>query len=417
MFDQSTRSLRSILDHTWVRGLCLVLILYPLLKFGFVQPWADGYVGFDFEIFYQAALDIREGKSPYSDTVFHGDSPPSPDEVAGVYVYPAFFARLLIPLTGLTPLLAKLVFVALTYGVVLGLLAPSPQSALEGMGSKGPFWLPVFIPLCFLFSWGPLIENLRFGQSNLLTLALFCIAWRISRSKSLAPRSRGLLAGVLLGMASMIKLTPFLILPFLVISLEWFALAGVAIGVILAVLLSGWHLTWEFFTQILPVVSTLESSSRGIDLGSILERRFPVPVSGWLVGLFYLAVLALFFRYRRRITLGELILLGAYLPTVFTGLWYHHYLLALLPIVVLLPRRIASLTESLSRDSLLRPLSLLVMLFLSLLMGFYYWPPVRKILEGGTGEPLFSALEIFVIGHVTVFLILTPQLIGPDERD
>ncbi|MCA9446295.1 MAG: hypothetical protein KC931_04210, partial [Candidatus Omnitrophica bacterium] len=87
------------------------------------------------------------------------------------------------------------------------------------------------------------------------------------------------------------------------------------------------------------------------------------------------------------------------------------------PIVILLPRRIASLTESLSRDSLLRPLSLLVMLFLSLLMGFYYWPPVRKILEGGTGEPLFSALEIFVIGHVTVFLILTPQLIGPDERD
>ncbi len=414
MNTQTHRHAKSLLENPWIRSLSLVLVLYPFIKHGWAETAIDRYVGFDFEIFYQAAEDLKADRSPYSEEVFYGQTEPTPTEVAGVYVYPAFFARLLTPLTSLSPFNAKWVFLIVTYGIVLLLLFPSPQSLMAALQRKGPFWISLFIPICFLFSWGPVIENLRFGQSNLLALALFCAAWKLSKDSRSGGRET--FAGILIGLACMIKLTPFLIVPFLILTSQWRALCGVGLGAFLALVLSGYEETKEFFLDVLPVVSMLEDSPRAIDLGSILDRHLPGAIGTVLLLGMIAALLVWVFPKRRHLPLSSLILLGAFLPTVFTGIWYHHYILALLPLVVLVPEKLQSLHESLRDETRTGTVLQGLILLFSLLLGFYYWPPIRNILESRGGDPFFNGLEIFVMGHAVVFAMLLPRLVEPDER-
>ena len=408
--------LRIVAGNSWVRCLCLFLVVYPFVKYGWVEPLADRYVGFDFEIFYRAAEDLTAGNSPYSREVFYSDSPPLPDEVAGVYIYPAFFARILTPLTFLSPFRAKLVFVVLTCACVFWLLIPTFREISIGIRPGGSFWVPIFIPAAFLFSWGPLIENLRYGQSNLLTLAFFCGAWRVAVDRSRSATSRDFTVGFLIGLAGLIKLTPLVILPILLVAGYGWVLLGACGGILLALLLSGWAATREYFLHILPVVLRLENSPRGIGLSAILDRHSPDPVGREVLMVLFLVLLVWTFKTRPKVPLARCVLLGAYLPTVFAGLWYHHYLLALLPLTVCVPERLAHLGSVCCKKA--SPLVILqtVLLLLLILPGFYYWLPVRKTLIAMEGVLPFSSSEIFVIGHVIVFLMLLPTMMGKNER-
>jgi len=406
---------------TVFRGMGLVLLLLvgaPFVKYGIVNTW--GYVGDDFEVFLDAAEAITSGTSPYPIIDPDGDSVVSTQDVFGAYIYPAFFARLLTPLLALDPWHAKLVYLSVCLAVVLGILFPWKQW-LKILGGERGFvgiFLPTLIATSLLFGWGPMIQNLRFGQSNLFSFALMCGSWRlIARSVDSRSRGKPFVAGVLFGLAAMVKLTPFLAIPFLAVCLQWVFLAGMAIGGVLGILLSGWDLSKEYFIEVLPAISRLPELEQSIALPTLLNRHLPGSPGTWICGFLYLALLARVFFHRKKIGLEGLVLLGAYLPTVFAGLWYHHYLLALLPLVIWVPREVNRLVDSCREGHRTRALAGTLGLALPLLLGFYYWFGVEKILARSEEFLPFTGLEIFVIGHVFVFLMLLPHRVERDERN
>jgi hypothetical protein len=167
----------------------------------------------DFTVYQAAARALRQGTDPYEARNPRGWR----------YVYPPLLAVLLMPLATWDAPKAALVFYVislLAYGLALGLLARLPR----GRGGPALGWGSVAVGavVCLGFAH----QGFQRGQVTHLLLGL-----QVAALAALLGR-RLLLAGLLLGLAAVLRLTPLL------------PAGAVALGLLAAALRGGGHAPW-----------------------------------------------------------------------------------------------------------------------------------------------------------------------------
>jgi len=247
----------------------LLLVGYPFIKSALLGTW--DYTGCDFEIFYTAAQDLANGQSPYPGHLSQDKPGSSSSGAWGGYIYPALFARILIPLTGIERLTARHLYLLVCLILYTLLLFPW-RKVKQGR------WTHVAWVLVILLGWGPVIQNFRFAQSNFVPLFLFTLSWKLLSSVA-TEKERGrrlwmeASAGILFGIGSTVKLTPLLLLPVLAVTRRWRLSAGILAGMCVGFLLSGPRSDHEFFFRVLPALSHLPKISQSMSLPTLIDRE------------------------------------------------------------------------------------------------------------------------------------------------
>ncbi len=417
-----------------LRVVVFLLVVPPFLKYA-VWDTSD-YLGGDFGVFHQAARTLWAGGNPYPPEVLEADSVTGARSAWGNYIYPPLFARLLAPLAFLSPTWAKRVYLAACLAVCAWLFFAREQTGTKGLARE---WAGYAVVL----GWGPLIQTFRQGQSDFVPLFLTAFAVRLLAPPSAAGlqgldsrrawRNRShWLAGILIGVGAMIKLTPVLIFPVLVVTGLWTVAGGMALGAVGALLVSGPLLNRQYFTQVLPTMTDFAGMRHCPSVHIVLVRLFdsiPAP-EGWadswrrgaevagvsLAGVIFVGVLYGFFRMRTRFAPADTLLLACFLPPLFAGEVEHHYTLALLPALEGVRRLTArcafpapfGTTGSASSEARQARLQLLL-LSLALLPNFYYWKAVKLPLQFIL--PLDMA-TLLVLGNGVGWVLLMGSLAG-----
>jgi len=405
----------------WFRLLVLFAIGYAyffvfigsFVQRSLVEPWE--YISMDYPMFYNAARAVIEGHSPYPEGVLH--QTPDAGRAWGNYLYPPLFAWVLAPTTVLPILWSKKTYVYSSMILYFLLLTPWRGKTSWDRVER----LFVIALLCI---WGPAIETFRFGQSNWVPFFLLffacCLCERQSPGRN--PKKIDLLAGGLIGVAGMVKLTPFIILPMLLLAGFWWVIAGMGLGILSTILLTGIRDNCDYFFIVLPTMTDFGerphfmSLNRGIieilqhiqHPGHILD-----PSPAWMVRIGLLANLIVFaytmiyvFVHREKISLLKVILISCYLAPLLGGSWLHHYTFALLPILIILRMKL--------RGPLPR-LEFLVVLFLILWPNFYFWFPARAIHNFLDSTFGISDELLVSVSNLLVFLLIFPLLVKAPE--
>ncbi len=225
-------------DAPWRRRVSAVLCLLLILSVGrllvYTVRFARHSLQMDFAAYYTAGEAINRGLTPYQNHVDH--DPPLWDGVARYahsrFLYPPLVAWLFGPLARLPYAAAKTIWTILGLGCVGASLAISAWIVdAEQMGA--PAWALVGIATALFH---PILTHLERGQIDALTLLIligsFALVLKGRRSW------HGPAAGLLLALATLLKLHIVLILPFLVVRRRWRVTAGYGSGVIFLGLLS-----------------------------------------------------------------------------------------------------------------------------------------------------------------------------------
>lgn len=201
-----------------------------------VGAFGRQYTFFDMKIYHGAMVWWANG-NPLYDFV-------APQTTLG-FTYPPFAALLMLPMATLSMPVAALVnllasLTALT-AVMIALL--HPIAARLGQ----PLWFVVALAVPLAVALEPVRETLGYGQVNLLLFALVladlvALRWRSRRGLPARPDDGGLRrfffsgawAGVGIGLATSIKLTPALFILYLMLTRQWRA-AWTAVGTALTV--------------------------------------------------------------------------------------------------------------------------------------------------------------------------------------
>ena len=247
---------------------------------------ADAYQVHDFGAYYRAAGAVVRGETPY---VIDEHGP------TASFVYAPAFAYLLAPLSYLDYTWAGrlwmignwILFLTCIY-LAMRLVAPEEgnQWAVLWMGTlpvAGYFWI-----------------NINSGQVGALMAAL-CLGWAVCQRQG-----RPFVGGILLAVATALKLAPALLAPYLIVRRDWRGLAGFLVGDLAMILVPvPWtglekaiqlHLEWGRHcheTQIADQTSRIENQSflgalarlPGIDLPR-LQQVYPLILLG-LAGACY----------------------------------------------------------------------------------------------------------------------------------
>ena len=346
-------------------ALFLIFALYAAAHFLTMRLYWDvaqsPIRGSDFSSYYTAGLLVREGRaaSLYAvaagDTIL-GDATSGAWAEAGAsrgisrqhyYIYPPLFAVAAVPLTYLAFPAALDLWLALDLVLLVGfflLYARSRAGEIQGVEIA----MMVFVAL---FEFLPLIWALAVGQTSLIVLVL------LTGSLLLWKRGADAGAGVLVGLATAIKLTPALLIVFfwwrgrrkiaIVSAITFVALQLLSIAAL------GWDLHRTFYLEIVPAMAGGTCYFLNQSLGALFNRmltdgdvRNVALVSSLaarvLSGAAALALLAWSAPRLRAgspgTPLGDDLQFGAVvlLTLIVSPIsWSHHYLVALLPIVSL----------------------------------------------------------------------------------
>ncbi len=445
------------------KAVCLLgvvvflLIVPPFVKYAWWETW--DYVGGDYEIFLKAAESLSHGESPYPPQVLGKAPGEAMGEAWGNYIYPPVFARLLLPFSFLPPVWGKKVYLIVCLILYLALLWPT---AKRGYSYNGQRW----VAFAILMGWGPVIHTFRHGQSDFIPLFLTILAWWVLGAGEQAPSSgsggleadrklskgHDLAAGVLLGAASMVKITPVLMLPAFIVGLRWHLSAGFVLGATSTLILSGPLTSWQYFTQVLPNMADFAGMRQCPSIHILLVRSLdslPVPHAwdNWwpifvelagvtITGVLYTWILWYLFRGRNLISTADLLLLACFLPPLFAGEVKHHYALAILPILEAFRRLILLCdpgpplgpgswsTWQIKRPSFHTiwsvwrkdspPSHRLIALTVCLLPNFYYWDVFKLPIE------LLCPLDpstLLVLGNIGAAILVLPLFIGSGVMD
>lgn len=432
------------LDPSRVRRYATVvlflLIVPPFIKYTAVQTW--DYVGGDFEIFYRAATEIGEGRNPYPRSVLDHSPSEAVGRAWGNYIYPPLFARLLQPFLFLPPEWAKKGYLGVCLVLYLFLLWPTRKRGYDT-------WATWALALALILGWGPTIHTFRHGQSDFIPLFLILLALTFLMDangdfrESVSP-NRERWVGLLIGAASMVKITPLLLAPVLFFTLRWRMLRGFIVGAGLALLAAGPVLSWQYFTQVLPTMRDFTGMRHCPSLHIVLVRFFDQVLPGehgpdqyqqtaeilgvGVTGLLFLAVLYYFWRNRTYYSRGELVIAACYLPPLFAGEVEHHYILALLPVLEATRRLMLAAdlpapfgpspspavseaswgdekpSKAWDSRSVRRRLGAIL---LALSPNFYYWAFPKIIFE--LASPV-AFQTLMVIGNSIAFVLILPVL-------
>ena len=162
-----------------------------------------------------------------------------------IYLYPPLFAQMLMPIVVLD---SYDVAIVLWYVINIVLLIAS-LFLLSRYVPPSCAKLLWFTPIVFLPFW----QALYLGQVTIIMLALLTLAWVCMRE------DRAVIAGMLLALASWIKVFPAILILYFIFKRDWRVLWGVVlIGTglaILQVLISGSDLMFEFFDILLSLTA------------------------------------------------------------------------------------------------------------------------------------------------------------------
>jgi hypothetical protein len=239
----------------WWPLLLAAVACYSLVNYVYnaaLNPAA--HIGVDFPANYLSAELIRGGQNPYDQAAFNALAASygwEPQRVTP-FVYHPLFAWAMIPLTLLTPHQANVVWIvlcqiALWAGVFLvGQALTRSKGAWFAAGGKR-IWLVGTVLLAANFR--PLFTSVQSGRVDAFVFFLVALSFY------LLARDKDLWAGLPLGVAILLKVTPGLLLLYLVASRRWRAAAsttGVCALLAAASLLLGWQVNYTFWVGVLP---------------------------------------------------------------------------------------------------------------------------------------------------------------------
>jgi hypothetical protein len=420
------------------RFLRIVLIYvyfftFPLsfAHYAMIETW--DYVGMDYPYFYNAGRNLLRGETPYPQDVIHQD--PGADRAWGKYVYPPLYGWIIAPTTFLSELASKKVYVYTCIVFYFLLFVPWRSNSRSALYER---WA-CFALICI---WGPTVETFRFGQSNPVTFfSIFtacCIVERLSSETSPGWRTRAeILAGTLIGFATMIKLTPIVILPVMIVAGRWRMGVGYGLGVVLTILLTGIRTNYEYFTVVLPTMTDFASRAHFMSVNrGVIEMIHLLVRAGWLpesvsnaaptIGMManialYAWVLSLVFQNRRTLTRANAVLIGCYLAPLFGSSWFHHYSLALLPVLFVMRHWIRELVNKLEErnqsgvptSSVPKEGVRLMLLLVFIWPDFFFWTPGQAI--HGFFLDVFGVSDELLVStaNLMAFLLILPVLLKP----
>ncbi len=265
---------------------------------------------------------------------------------AAPYIYPPFFAVMMKPLARLPFRTAYLVWTVGTTLAVVGAVLLTLSLAGVRVGAQLAVMLGVGV-----FSYYPLWDNLFFGQISGVILFLFAAGlWLLVRQRALG-------SALCFAVATMIKLTPVLVVPVLVIHRRWRWLAAYAVWCAallgLSVWQTGWGLHAEFLHKALPSMSCGAPVCQNTSVVAFVQEMFlgRVPlsahptevipagacaVSRWVALGIYLLILGRVWACRRDgLVVRDVVVIAMLGIAVSPISWWHHSVLDLLPFIYL----------------------------------------------------------------------------------
>ncbi|MGF6293869.1 glycosyltransferase family 87 protein [Paraburkholderia youngii] len=261
------------------------------------------------------------------------------------YAYPPQFALVFAPLALLTPLVAKIVWVSAS--IVLFALALYLVVTMAYRGAERSVSLLLVAVALLSF---PLVEDTYDGQSNELLFFLLVATF------ALIERGKGYAAGLFLGFAIAIKLTPLAVAGLLLLRREWRTFVMASVVAIALTLITGARLgfdvLWHYFVSDMPRLNgmALAMSGGGAPMNNAvrgalqtLSATLGMPMSGTLLSIVsHALVLAacllsayLVFR-RHRDSRIDYALASMTMLVAYPILEPIHMVLALIPLLILL---------------------------------------------------------------------------------
>jgi Glycosyltransferase family 87 len=324
-----------------------------------------GVRGFDFSAYYVAAhlLSERPIKSPYDNQLYpdgrlvlyngknitpRWGSPAYryrvPYQVS--FIYPPITAVLMKPFARLSfesalRLWNLLTLVAVAGSILFGL-------SLGGVNLNAELALVLGVGL---FSYYPFQWDLIYGQVGCFILLLTAASlWLLSKNRT-SMSALGFAA------ATLIKLTPVLAVPVLVFHRRWrwlLAYGGSLLSLAgLSVWQAGWAIHRQFVHQVLPSLACGTPICLNTSITAVVQQIFIGGVPNWrqplltlpphacnisraVAGAVYVILLFRFFRKRADADLVKDLMLMAILTITISPLsWWHHYTLAIVPLLYL----------------------------------------------------------------------------------
>ncbi len=326
-------------------GLIVTLVA---ASFGATQWFGRPINFFDLRIYHGAVAWWTSGGDLYRYV--------NPDTGLG-FTYPPFAAIIMRPMAWLSVpaagWLSGIASVAAFAFIVA--LAVRPMARRYGWRT----WYATALIVPPLVATDPIRETLGFGQVNLLLAALIFadlvgLRWR-ARTAALRERvggpavgflASGAWAGVGIGLAASVKITPGLFILYLMFSRQWravFVAIGTAIGATFAAWMIAGHESWTYFSSVLWQTDRVGAAdaSPNQSLAGVLARLFDSSDSPPLVWFtFALVVLAL--GISRAVTAHRdgdeftaFVLVGLTANAVCPISWTHHLVFPVLAIIVL----------------------------------------------------------------------------------
>ncbi|MEI6515274.1 MAG: glycosyltransferase family 87 protein [bacterium] len=216
------------------RPLNIVIMVVAGLAFirlvGFMLSFGEGCLQMDFCAFYTAGEASRAGLSPYINHFSH--TPPVWDGV-GVFqhsrfLYPPLVAVLFHPLALLPYHVAKYFWMLANLLAVFASLCVAIRVSAPTLRNHYSWGM-----ILFLLMFSPLLILLERGQIDGISLVLVTTSIAL-----IATGKRPGVSGVLIALATLLKLHTILLLPFLVLRGKWRVIAGFVIGTLFILMLS-----------------------------------------------------------------------------------------------------------------------------------------------------------------------------------
>ncbi|MEV6816722.1 glycosyltransferase 87 family protein [Micromonospora sp. NPDC051296] len=241
------------------------------------------------------------------------------------FTYPPFAAIVMLPMAALPwypTIVVNLALTVVAAGFLLYLLV-DPLAQRAGWSR----WYTFALAACLLAGLNPIRDTVSFGQVNLLLMALVYLdLWLLARGHRLA--------GIGIGLAAAIKLTPAVFVAYLLVTRRWRAAAtavGTAGAATLLAAAAAPHATRTFFTEALwdtGRVGKLEYVSNQSLLGLVARLDPGHPDRLLWLALVAAALTVWWVRVRRAVASGDeragFALTGVLALLVSPITWVHH---------------------------------------------------------------------------------------------